>query len=116
MIQGDLGVQGEGIAFFLLAALGAASVMATFTAALGVATVGTVYGIASMSGRMDRLGGPTADGRRRVRGSIPGYTSVDFGSERYYRPQWPMATAYADAHSAPLGAGGHPTTEHLHRD
>ena len=100
--------------FFLLAALGAAAVMTTFTALLGVATAGAVYGVAHFSGRVGRLGGPTADGRRRLHGPVPGYHSVDFGPDRYFRPQRHGAFTGADATAQP--GPQHTPPGHLHHD
>eukprot|EP00892_Ulva_mutabilis_P002339 jgi/Ulvmu1/12105/UM084_0030.1 len=100
---------GEGLLFFTLAAIGAAAIMVTFTVGLGAATVGAVYGLACMSGRVGRLGGPTADGRRRIHGTVPGYTGVDLGQDRYFRQQRHEqqrggGVAYTDAATAAAGA------------
>lgn len=110
-------LQTEGILFFLLAALGAAAVMVTFTTLLAGATAGAVYGLAHMSGRAGvLLGGPTSDGRRRIRGSVPGYSSVDFGTDRYFRQRRHGAFTGADT-TAPAPPQPHPAAPgHLHHD
>lgn len=106
-------LQTEGILFFLLAALGAAAVMVTFTVLLAGATAGAVYGLTRISGRA-RLGGPTTDGRRRIRGAVPGYSSVDFGADRYFRQQRHGAFTGADT-TAP-GRPDPSAPGHLHHD
>lgn len=81
-------MQYECVAFFILAALGAAATMLSFVGLVVGAAGGVAYGVASLAGTSQgRLGQGAAQGQQRLQGqAVPGYSHVRFGREHYYRP------------------------------
>lgn len=79
-------VQYENVAFFLLAALGAASVMVSFLGLVAGAAGGVTYGLVCATGQARRIAA-APDGRQRLQGQhVPGYAHVNLAGEHYYRP------------------------------
>lgn len=102
-------MQYESTMFFVLAAVGAASVMLTFVVLVTAAAGGTVFSLSRMTGRMGRLQGQTVDGRRRLRGEVPGYSATSFGPETYYRAhRRSESPANAGAATGAPSGGGDP--------
>jgi hypothetical protein len=83
---GRVHVQYESILFFLLATIGAASVMVSFVGLVAGAAGGVTYGLIRVTGQTRRIA-TAPDGRRRLRGQpVPGYAQVNLAGEHYYRP------------------------------
>jgi hypothetical protein len=80
--------QYEGVAFFLLASIGAASTMLSFLGLIFGASAGVAYGVVRLSQQQRRLSQGAAQGRRCLQGQpVPGYSHVQFGRDHYYRPE-----------------------------
>jgi hypothetical protein len=100
------GLQYEGVAFFILASIGAASTMLSFLGLLFGATAGVTYGLVRITRHQGRLSQGAAQGQHRLQGQpVPGYSHVQFGHDHYYRPER-LRDADEDAAGLPGGAEG----------